>query len=241
MRTAVLFGFLLTVGCAHAADSSGAYIVLGEGVSSCANYLKSNATQAPFFHQWLAGFITATNEARVASKTFKQPKPDQLIDWIDRYCIVNPDEQFAMAALALVESAERNGGLMPYDAIPVLAETDDGSFVPLLDKTTGLQLFELNGENWTIRGPVKTVQKPKARHRATGSQSTQEAVPLGGMLLGPAEVDAYGPGLHSDGTGRPFTYRTRDGRQVFGPVTPSGYGFGVHIDQYGRPVYAVPK
>lgn len=53
--------------------------------------------------------------------------------------------------------------------------------------------------------------------------------------------NAYGPGLHRDRYGRPFEYRTDDGRAVpgFVPVQPNGYGLGVGMDQYGRPVRAI--
>lgn len=53
--------------------------------------------------------------------------------------------------------------------------------------------------------------------------------------------DAYGPGLHSDSTGRAFRFRTQDGDSVMGPVDIDAYGLGVHMDQYERPVEAVPE
>jgi hypothetical protein len=56
--------------------------------------------------------------------------------------------------------------------------------------------------------------------------------------LGPVTPNAYGPGIHSDGTGRAFDYRTQEGRQVPGltPVKPNAYGLGTGMDAYGRPV-----
>ena len=69
----------------------------------------------------------------------------------------------------------------------------------------------------------------------------QETGFVGGTLLGPVTTDAYGPGTHSDATGRSFTFRTRDGDKVQGPVQLDGYGLGVHMDQFGRPVRAVPN
>jgi len=65
--------------------------------------------------------------------------------------------------------------------------------------------------------------------------------PTGSGLLGPAKQDAYGPGIWSDGTGRPFHWRTQDGQRVpFGQVKPDAYGPGIGMDIYGRPVKAVP-
>ncbi len=59
-------------------------------------------------------------------------------------------------------------------------------------------------------------------------------------LLGPGRANAYGPGIHSDATGRPFMWRTEDGQSVIGGVKPNAYGPGVGMDQFGRPVRAKP-
>lgn len=59
-------------------------------------------------------------------------------------------------------------------------------------------------------------------------------------LLGPGRPDAYGPGIHSDATGRPFAWRTDDGQMAFGRVKENAYGLGVGMDQFGRPVRARP-
>lgn len=54
----------------------------------------------------------------------------------------------------------------------------------------------------------------------------------------PHTHDAYGPGIHMDATGRPFSYYDRQGNSAYGPVQRDAYGLGVHMDQYGRPVQA---
>jgi hypothetical protein len=56
--------------------------------------------------------------------------------------------------------------------------------------------------------------------------------------MGPVTPNAYGPGIHSDGTGRAFDYRTRQGQQVPGhlDVKPNVFGPGTGMDAYGRPV-----
>lgn len=64
---------------------------------------------------------------------------------------------------------------------------------------------------------------------------------LGGALLGPAKPNAYGPGLHSDATGRPFEWRTQEGETVREDVRPNAYGPGIGMDVYGRPVHATPQ
>lgn len=76
---------------------------------------------------------------------------------------------------------------------------------------------------------------------AGGAATTADDGLLGAGLLGPARRDAYGPGLNSDATGRPFEWRTRDGETVRGGVRPNAYGLGVGMDAYGRPVYAEPR
>lgn len=59
--------------------------------------------------------------------------------------------------------------------------------------------------------------------------------------LPPERHNVYGPGEHSDATGRPFHYETQDGqRVVIEPVKPDAYGPGVGMDVYGRPVYRQP-
>jgi len=61
-------------------------------------------------------------------------------------------------------------------------------------------------------------------------------------FLRPYRSDAYGPGIHSDSTGRPFTWQTEDG-QLVPPgigVRPDAYGLGVGMDEFGRPVKPEP-
>lgn len=56
--------------------------------------------------------------------------------------------------------------------------------------------------------------------------------------------NAYGSGVHSDATGRPFEYRTYDSQQTVPgnvPVRPDAYGLEVGMDAYGRPVRAYPR
>jgi hypothetical protein len=71
----------------------------------------------------------------------------------------------------------------------------------------------------------------------TMMHSTQQ-----GYLIGKYHKNAYGLGVHSDGTGRAFKWQTSDGEDVdIFKVEPNGYGRGVGKDEFGRPVYANPK
>ena len=58
-----------------------------------------------------------------------------------------------------------------------------------------------------------------------------------------AQPNAYGPGINSDATGRPFTWEPLPGNgpaDPFSRVRPNAYGPGIGMDQYGRPVQATP-
>lgn len=58
--------------------------------------------------------------------------------------------------------------------------------------------------------------------------------------LDPGTLDAYGSGIHSDATGRPFILQPQFGGLGFPDPTlqfkPNAYGLGTGMDQYGRPV-----
>lgn len=63
------------------------------------------------------------------------------------------------------------------------------------------------------------------------------------QFIGPYRSNAYGPGINSDATGRPFTWQSAPDYGAADPVSrvrPDAYGPGVGMDQYGRPVEAVP-
>jgi len=61
-------------------------------------------------------------------------------------------------------------------------------------------------------------------------------------LLKPYKQNAYGPGVNSDTTGRPFKWKTQDGQDVAPNtiVKPNAYGPDVGMDEYGRTVKAKP-
>jgi len=67
------------------------------------------------------------------------------------------------------------------------------------------------------------------------SQQHSQGMPQA-PLLGPVTPNAYGPGLHSDATGRPFSWQPGYGGPALGPITPNAYGPGIGMDSTGRPV-----
>jgi len=82
------------------------------------------------------------------------------------------------------------------------------------------------------------------QQQSFGFQQNQQSglipTPNGGALFTPITPNAYGPGLNSDATGRPFVW-TLQGSHSAVPdptlrVKPNAYGPGVGMDQYGRPV-----
>lgn len=56
----------------------------------------------------------------------------------------------------------------------------------------------------------------------------------------PYKHDAYGPGVHSDSTGKPFEWKTREGQTSRSKIKPDAYGLGVGMDECGRPVKPSP-
>ncbi len=72
-----------------------------------------------------------------------------------------------------------------------------------------------------------------------GSVLAQSLEPNANGFLEPYQPNAYGPGINSDSTGRPFTWQTLPGNGPADPnsnVTPDAYGPGIGMDEYGRPV-----
>ena len=59
--------------------------------------------------------------------------------------------------------------------------------------------------------------------------------------LGRVKENAYGPGIHSDGTGQPFVWEGQVPGSSYRPngsVEPNAYGPGVGMDKTGKPVQA---
>ena len=56
----------------------------------------------------------------------------------------------------------------------------------------------------------------------------------------PYKHDAYGPGIHSDNTGKPVEWETRDGQKSRGDVERNVFGPGIGMDEFGRPVKPSP-
>lgn len=74
------------------------------------------------------------------------------------------------------------------------------------------------------------------RHKHQGQSGFDHSWGNDKTYMRPYRPNAYGPGIHSDSTGRPFQWETEDGQISNGRVKTDGYGLGVGRDEYGRPV-----
>jgi len=97
--------------------------------------------------------------------------------------------------------------------------------------------------SFTLLGCVTTMlhggeQKDKGKVSGYESSATPDNQDT---FLQPFKNDAYGQGIHSDATGRPFKWETQQGHtDPLLDVKPNAYGPDIGMDQYGRPVKPVP-
>jgi hypothetical protein len=107
----------------------------------------------------------------------------------------------------------------------------------------GIVLVRINQA--TYRGHVQQPPEDEfenipPRYKVTDQNQIDLGVATPG-LIGPGRADVYGPGIHADATGRPFSWRTEDSSALtFGRVKENACGLGVGRDQFGRRVRAKP-
>lgn len=120
--------------------------------------------------------------------------------------------------------------------------TDD-EFIPYLFLDNTLIAVGWNALRSLVGQVQSSSQKMERNSRADnlrnqiGDESGLLPTSDGETLFKPITPNAYGPGINTDATGRPFTYQPdfgSGGGQM--QVTPDAYGPGVGMDQYGRPV-----
>ena len=106
----------------------------------------------------------------------------------------------------------------------------------------GIPITRVSNKNRTVLTQSRPAENQPSAGLASGSENESIAAPglLRHGLLSPYKPNAYGPGINSDATGRPFTWQPQGpGPQSFDPflkVKPDAYGPGIGMDQYGRPV-----
>ena len=98
---------LITAGVtAHAADSNGRYINIGQGLKPCLTQVTTNGLQAEAVI-WTAGFLSAYNS--MESDTYDITGTSNDWDrWIAEYCALNPERKLIAAVNAYVITAYPN-------------------------------------------------------------------------------------------------------------------------------------
>ncbi len=124
--------------------------------------------------------------------------------------------------------------------------TTDEEFTPYLFIDETLEAIGWRAVQQYTKPPAQQ-SSAQAQARKEDRPSRQSPSPAGQpaqSLLPSATSNAYGPGIHRDATGRPFTYQPQFGGSGYPDPTlrvqPNAYGPGVGMDQYGRPVQAKP-
>jgi hypothetical protein len=102
---------LLPASPAHAVDANGASRIRGVGRDTCVKFLddrRSSSLVEPY-RNWLDGYLTALNSQTpdtydIAGET----DVDGILEWISKWCAVNPGSKFLSGAQAYVTFAYRS-------------------------------------------------------------------------------------------------------------------------------------
>ena len=236
---------LFSLGCAHKPTSGCAYKPTSSWVGS---YKIPNTDDAGIV---VADFYILADKLDVTcgfhSNTYNFDGTGRLKGKLD-------DQKFILSGM-LVDKVQ--GQTLIELNGTIRGDTLEGSFV---QKTIGGDI-SITGGVTMIRTNYTTYQGNVRWQRPTGANQqlidpdvaspsdsninrihTPEPMPAPSKgFLPPYKQDAYGPGIWSDGTGRPFQWKTNDGQTVpFGKVKTDAYGPGIGADQYGRPVTPEP-
>jgi hypothetical protein len=96
-----------------------------------------------------------------------------------------------------------------------------------------------SGPQQPANGRANLQRKDNGTVQSADEAGDKVAGTLTPPFLGPYRPNAYGPGINSDATGRPFVWQSDQGPiEPFAKVRPDALGPGIGIDQYGRPVRA---
>jgi len=89
-----------------ARDMDEQYAVFGAGSENCAVYLVARDRAGPaerWYHHWLAGYLTAVNNAGASTYNILGDKSmADILDWLEGYCAANPNVNFANAVADMV-------------------------------------------------------------------------------------------------------------------------------------------
>lgn len=91
---------------AAARDMDDQYAVFGVGAESCAVYLVARdraGTAERWYHHWLAGYLSAVNNAGANTYNILGKKSMvDILDWLEGYCAANPTINFSNAVADMV-------------------------------------------------------------------------------------------------------------------------------------------
>jgi len=89
-----------------ARDMDEQYAVFGIGADNCASYLVArdhSGTVERWYHHWLAGYLSAVNNAGASTYNILGDKSmADILDWLEGYCATNPNVNFANAVADMV-------------------------------------------------------------------------------------------------------------------------------------------
>ncbi|HFD81409.1 MAG TPA: hypothetical protein ENK05_13625 [Gammaproteobacteria bacterium] len=104
--TAVLLAILAGTQTVSGRDMDGQYAVFGMGAENCATYLVARDradVSERWYHRWLAGYLTAVNNAAASTYNILGDKSmADILDWLEGYCAANPNVNFANAVADMV-------------------------------------------------------------------------------------------------------------------------------------------
>ncbi|OQW62747.1 MAG: hypothetical protein BVN29_18490 [Nitrospira sp. ST-bin5] len=144
--------------------------------------------------------------------------------------IVNGPRQFQLGKLQLVV-------FQIWDATTEADAAALSLYGRLATQSEIVGLMEARAAEVRVR---QEAQRRLARRYADNDYGRMPSNMFGGLLgngfMGPYTPNAYGPGMNSDATGRPFIWKPDFGGPALGPINPNAYGPGIGMDGTGRPV-----
>lgn len=103
--TILLIG-ISTAGGSLGRDVDDQYAVFGLGAENCASYLVARDRRSKaehWYHQWIYGYLSAVNNAGANTYNILGEKSmADILDWLEGYCAVNPNENFTNAVSDMV-------------------------------------------------------------------------------------------------------------------------------------------
>lgn len=98
--------WMLVTAATEARDMDDQYAVFGVGADNCAAYivaLERGGIAERWYHHWLAGYLSAVNNAGAATFNILGDKDmGDILDWLEGYCAANPNTNYANAVADMV-------------------------------------------------------------------------------------------------------------------------------------------